>query len=163
MADDVTITDENVAEWTTAEKKLQNAPICTLGIDEFVGLIKEKNDEETEPLRDQTRDSKQQVSEQKRSEGGILESDHLDDLHISASRDSNMVREAMRISRDDAARNRATAISQIQHSVQLLESSGDGIPEKEKKSLLTELNRSLQELENEKIVQSRRGSIIPEY
>ena len=161
--DNVTIVEQNVAEWTTAEKMSQNAPICTLGIDEFVGLIKDDDDKEVEPPAAQTSDSKRSVSEQKQREEGILTSDHLDDLHTSASQDSNKVREEMRTSRDDAARNRATAISQIQRSVKLLESSGDGIPEEEKKALLTGLNKSLQELENEKIIQSRRGSIIPEY
>ena len=69
----------------------------------------------------------------------------------------------MRASRDDASRNRASAITQIQHSIRLIEESGDSIPSEEKETLLAELTSSLQDLWDQDIVKSRRGSVIPEY
>ena len=148
------IFNRHVTEWERSDTPTFSRPgssAATIGIDEFVGLIK-KDDEANNAGEEKDQDT-----------GEPSANDELDALRVSASHESSKVRELMRASRDDASRNRASAITQIQHSIRLIEESGDSIPSEEKETLLAELTSSLQDLWDQDIVKCRRGSVIPVY
>jgi hypothetical protein len=130
-----------------------------------VGLIKETNAGGKEDSTQDNDKKDDKDAKQTTPKPDMNESSHrmLDELHTSASRESSEIRDLMRVSRNDAARNRASAIAQIRRSMDLIEDSGDTIPAEKKETLLAELAVSLKDLHEESIVKSRRGSVMPVF